>query len=233
MKKFKKTIGILGGIGPLASAETYMRLLLFSQKYYHSVQDYEYPHIILNSINIEGLDETGITDNQKVQNRIIKEIKILEKAGSDVIFIACNTVHLFYESMCREINIPILNLIEMTCDEVMAHGHKKIGILSSSTTNRLKLYKNPLNRRGITVMAPDKKEQQIIDSVIMNIMGGKNTQKDFRKLEKISKTFLKKGAEAVVVGCTELPIIINQEKVDFKVFDSMNIALKAALQFAE
>ncbi len=109
-----KTIGVLGGMGPEASANLYSKIIKYAQYKYNAVQDFDYPPIIIYSLPLFGFDETGIVDEKLVKQQLIDGVKKLESAGCDLIIIGCNTVHIFYDEMQAAIKIPILNIVEGT-----------------------------------------------------------------------------------------------------------------------
>lgn len=219
-------------MGPSASADLYFRIIKYSQKKYNTVQDYEYPPIFMVSLALDGFDETGITDENLVKNQLVDGVKKLEAAGADFIVIACNTVHIFYEQMQAAVKVPILNIVEETKKKVLEAGFKKVGLFSSESTNKLGLYQNIFNKSGIEVFSANNEQQEILNNVIENVMGGKQGADDIKALKKIANDFQKKGAEAIVMGCTEIPLAINQSQADIKLFDSTQILAESAVDYS-
>ena len=230
MKKFQKTIGIIGGIGPCASLKIYARIIKRAQEKYGAVQDWEYPHVILNSVNMEGFDEKGVVDGELVSNRLVAEAIVLEKAGCDLIIMACNTIHCFLNSIERACSIPLLNTIKITCQSVFDAGFKKVGLLCSETTSKEGLYQECCRKYGMDIMPPNDSQQKVINEVIAAVMGGSHSEKELDSLRDIVKNFLKEGVEAVIVGCTELPLVIKQSDIDCKLFDSMDMTVIKAME---
>lgn len=232
MKNKNKTIGILGGMGPSASADLYFRIIKYSQEKYNTVQDYEYPPIFMISLALSGFDETGITDEDLVKKQLIDGVKKLEAAGADFIIIACNTVHIFYEQMQAAVKIPILNIVEETKKKILESGFKKVGLFSSESTNKLGLYQNSFKQNGIEIIPANDNQQKLLNNVIENVMGGKQGAEDVKTLKEISAEYSKQGAEAVVMGCTEIPLAINQSQIDIKLFDSTQILSESAVDLS-
>ena len=232
MQNKNKTIGILGGMGPSASADLYLRIIKYSQQKYNAVQDSEYPPIVIMSLAMSGFDETGIVNEELVKNQLIEGVKKLEGAGADFIIIACNTVHVFYTEMQSAVKIPILNIVEETKKRVLEAGFKKVGLFSSESTNKLGLYQNNFKQSGIDVISANDEQQNLLNNIIENVMGGKQDIKDVEILENISAEYSVHGAEAVVVGCTEIPLAINQSQTDVKLFDTTQIIAESAVDFS-
>jgi aspartate racemase len=232
MEKVNKTIGILGGMGPSASADLYLRIIKYSQERYNAIQDCDYPPVILISLAMSGFDETGIVNESLVKKQLIDSVKKLEIAGADFIVIACNTVHFFYKEMQEAVKIPILSIVEETKNKIIKFRFKKVGLLSSESTSKLKIYQNILDKSGIKVVSADKKQQKTLNNIIEDVMGGKQGDKDAKDIKSIIAEYVNRGAEAIVLGCTELPLAIKQSQVDIKIFNTTQIIAEAAVDFS-
>ena len=155
-----KTIGVLGGMGPEASATFYNMIINICHKKYNAQQDTDYPPMIIYSLPLEGFDETGIVDQEKVLRQLIKGIKVLESSGSDFIVIACNTVHCFIDELRKNVKIPILSIIEETSNKLKLDKINSVGLLASETTFQLDIYGENLNKNHIKVINPSKEKQK-------------------------------------------------------------------------
>jgi len=227
-----KTIGVLGGMGPEASANLYYKMIKYAQYKYGAIQDLDYPPIIIYSLPLEGFEEIGVKDKNLVKKQLIEGVKKLESAGCDLIIIACNAVHYFYNDMQTAVKIPIFNIIEETKKKVLKQGYKKVGLFVAESTNKLKLYQNKFTKAGIKVVSPNKIQQKELNRVIKHVMGGSQGVSDVIALKDIARDYLKQGAEAIVMGCTEIPLAINQTHTEIKLFDTIEIIVQAAVDFS-
>jgi aspartate racemase len=227
-----KTIGVLGGMGPEASSNLYSKIIKYAQREYGAVQDFDYPPIIIYSLPLFGFDETGIVDEALVKTQLIEGVKKLESANCDLIIIACNTVHSYYQEMQSAVNVPIFNIIEETKKRVIDFGYKKVGLFASESTNNLKLYQKRFADSGIEVISPNNKQQKVLNRVIEHVMGGNQKTEDVIYLKDIARDYLKQGAEAIVMGCTEIPLAINQAHTDIKLFDTIEIIVQCAVDYS-
>ena len=227
-----KTIGVLGGMGPEASSNLYSKMIKYSQNKYGAVQDFDYPPIIIYSLPLFGFDETGIVDEDLVKKQVIDGVKKLESAGCDLIIIACNTVHIYFDEMQKAVDVPILNIVEETKKEVKRFGYEKVGLFASESTNNLKLYQNKFESDQIEVISPNREQQEAMNKVIEHVMGGNQKIEDVIVLKDIARDYLKYGAEAIVMGCTEIPLAINQTHTDIKLFDTIEIIVKSAVDYS-
>jgi len=231
MKK-NKIIGVLGGMGPVSSANLYNKIIKYTQRKYNAVQDSDYPPVIIYSLTLSGFDETGIVDGEMVKKQLIGGVRKLESAKCDLIIVGCNTVHAFYDEMRAAVRIPIFNIIEETKRMVLQLGYKKVGLFASESTNKLGLYQKKFNASGIEVISPDESQQKVLNNVIKHVMGGNQKLDDVISLKEIIEEYLRQGAEAIVMGCTEIPLAINQSHTDVKLFDTTEIIVKSAVDFS-
>ena len=231
MKK-NKTIWILGWMWPWASAEMYMKIIRYCQHEYWAVQDDDYPQIIINSLTLDWFNETWIVDDELVKSQLIEWVKILEKSWSDLIIIACNTVHIFYKDIKESVNVPIFNIVEETKNELIKNSYKKVWILSSQSTRDFWLYRKLLEKNNICVVTTNKEQQNNANKVIENVMGWNQNQNDTIALKRIINNMVKEWADAIVLWCTELPLAINQIHTDHVLFDTMDILVKKSVDFS-
>jgi len=219
----KEYIWILGGLGPEASQYLYKNILHYCQKKYWAIQDTDYPHMLINNIWLEGFDETWIVKPDLVKEWLLDGIKQLENAGVHKIYIACNTVHTYYQYLQEKSQWKIINLIQATCDKIKKQWHKKVLILSSKTTNDIWLYDAYLQKLWISFCKVNTIEQDTLDQIIESVMGWMVREKDFWYIEDISKKYKKQWATGVIIGCTELPLATRAERNSLEVFDTIEI----------
>lgn len=219
-------------MGPEASSNLYSRMIKYAQQKYGAVQDFDYPPIIIYSLPLFGFDETGIVDSDLVKKQLIHGVVKLESAGCEIIIIWCNTVHCFYDEIQRSVHIPILNIVEETKKRVVQYWYKKIGIFASESTNKYKLYQNNFLDADIEIISPNFCQQILLNRVIEHVMWGNQKLDDIICLKDIARDYLNQWAEAIVMGCTEIPLAINQTHTDVKLFDTIEIIVQSAVDFS-
>ena len=232
MQTPRQTIGILGGMGPNASADFLRRILRLSNKRYGAVQDDEFPKIILNSIGLRGFSVEGVTDLASVTRQLIDGIRLLDQAGAQLIAIPCNTVHCCYDAMADATKVPIFHIADVTARAVAAAGIRKIGLCSSVTTVRTKLYEKACAALGIDVIVPTPENQDSVNTVIESVMAGRNDEEEMLALKSVILSLRRQGAEGVILGCTELPLVINQKWTDVPLFDSLELLARETTERA-
>ena len=227
-----KTIGILGGLGPNASAYFLNLVLDICQKKYGAVQDYEYPNILLESSGIIGFEETGVTDEANVIKALQERVKHLAACGAQVIVIPCNTVHLYIEEMRSTTTVPIISITECTQQLIQKQQLSHIGLLSSQTTRDSLLYEDCFKKTGIGISTVSDQEQISINDVIKQAMGGNNTSAETAVLQQCIEGLKQRGVQAVILGCTELPLIIAQKNSSVPLINTMTVLAEAVTSFA-
>jgi len=231
MNRFK-TIGVLGGMGPAASAHFYQLLLKYSQKIYGAVQDDEYPQIIINSLALTGSTEKGMEENELIVRQLSEGIKALEKSNSDFIVIPCNSVHNVINELRKKSDLPIISIIEKVSEAVIKSAVKKVLVLASETTDKYGLYDH-LSENDIEILKPDKSLRKKVTKLILSAMGNKEVNLSKKAvINEINKLLTQGKIDSVILGCTELPLAISQKDTNATVFDSLEILAKAALECA-
>jgi aspartate racemase len=224
-----KKIGILGGMGPEASANFYQKIIEVSQKKYGAVQDTDYPPMVIYSLPLKGFDESGIVDKELVLEQLFQGIKLLNDSGCKLIVMICNTVHSFIDKLQLKSNAPILSMIEEVANVVLNDQVKSVGVLASETTFDLKLYDSSLSKKGITPIVPNLTMRKNITQLILGVMSGKV---DFETKKKLIQYINNLPVEAVILGCTELPLVIHKDDFNIKVYDSTEILAESVLNYS-
>ena len=230
--KNKKMIGILGGMGPLASAHLYQQIIAAAQQCYHAEQDTDFPPMMIYNLPLSGFDETGFSSPDLVKQQLIGGVQKLENAGCDFIVIACNTVHYFYEEMRSAISIPIISIIDETARGVKDSGHNTVGLLSSESTKKLQIYQKKLAAAEVKTVVVTDEQQKTLNKIILHVMSGLHDYNDKKLISTVIQDLCARGAESIVLGCTELPLTISQKDIKIPLFSSTEIIVKKALEYA-
>ena len=181
---------------------------------------------------IEKLQHQG--DWEELTKIMIESAQRLESAGADMIIICTNTMHKMAEDMEKHINIPLLHIADATALKIKDYGLKKIGLLGTKFTMEQDFYKGRLiNNYGLEVIVPDTEERQIIHDIIYNELC-LGEIKDSSKISyiKVIDNLEKYGAEGVILGCTEIPLLIKQTDVKIPLFDTTKIHAEFAVDFS-
>ena len=188
------------------------------------MQDSDFPKFLLYNLPIKGMDETGITDPVLVKSQLFSALKQMDIWGCNTVVIACNSVHCFYSELQESFSGKIVNLINSACDRVKS---KSVGVLCSSTTRSLRLYEEALQRRGVTVVTSTDREQQALNEAVLAAISGHSIRGNITDLEEIIIAMTRRGAEQVIIGCTEIPLVLTS-RITMDFIDAGQEAIKVA-----
>ena len=222
-----KTIGLIGGMS-WESTVTYYKIIneVIKEKLggLHSAK------CILYSVDFQEIEECQANGNWEKSGEILGEAAYnLEKVGADFIVICTNTMHKVVKQIKEKISIPILHIAEMTAEKILEKGLKNIALLGTKYTMEQDFYKSKLIEKGINVIIPDKNDIEIINEVIYDelCLGTINSDSKKKFLEIVDK-LRNKGAEGIILGCTEIGLLIKNEDTDVPLFDTAIIHAEQA-----
>ncbi|MBR2721937.1 MAG: amino acid racemase [Clostridia bacterium] len=219
-QKNKPLLGVLGGLGPMSSV--YFYELLTS----HTKADRDQGHIdLLISSRATTPDRTAYilgTSDQSPLPAMKQERDRLVGAGATLLVIPCNTAHTFYEELQRDCPVPILNIIEKTVGHLTEQGVEKFGLLATEGTVRSGSYQYFCNGSKTECLIPTKEEQALITSLIYDEIK-QNRTPDLSKLYTVAHALIARGAQRLVLGCTELSLL-KKHSLDDQIFlDSLDV----------
>jgi len=227
----KKVIGILGGMGPESTAIFYQALIKQCQKQYGAQYDSDYPEIFIYNLPIPDVVE-GLENAEETLAMIVKGAQKIDSIGVDFMVMPCNTAHYFYPDMAKSINIPFICIFLTTAKKIKSKGYKKVGFLSTETTVKYKSYDRDFEKNDIELILPEQEDAKLLTKIIMNILAGQKNTSDKQNLIEIIERLKAKGAEAIVLACTDLPILLKQEDTDMELFDTVEILAEATIQYS-
>ena len=222
-----KTIGLIGGMS-WESTVTYYKIINETVK--EKLGGLHSAKCILYSVDFQEIEECQANGNWGKSGEILGEAAYnLEKAGADFIVICTNTMHKVVNQIKEKISIPILHIAEMTAEKILEKGLKNIALLGTKYTMEQDFYKSKLIEKGINVIIPDKNDIEIINKVIYDelCLGIINSNSKKKFLEIVDK-LRNKGAEGIILGCTEIGLLIKNEDTDVPLFDTAIIHAEQA-----
>ena len=227
-----KVIGLLGGMSWESSLEYYRILNEIIKERLGGLHSAK---CILYSVDfeeIENLQHQGKWD--ELTKIMIESAQNLEKAGADMVLICTNTMHKMANEVQKELKIPLLHIADAAAQKVKEMNLKKVGLLGTKYTMEQDFYKGRIKKKyDIDVIIPDLDEREIVHDVIFNeLCLGKIKKESKEQYKKIIQNLIQKGAEGIILGCTEIPLLINQEDFDVPIFDTTMIHCQAAVDHA-
>ncbi len=208
-----KKIGIIGGVGPEATIEYYRLIINY---YREKVRDGSYPEIIINSIDMSRMiNLIGKDDKSELIGYLSDAVEAIADSGADIALIASNTPHLVFNQLAEISTIPLVSIVETTCIEAKRLGLKKAGLLGTAFTMNNSFYHEVFGKENIRVATPGDESKQFIHSKIFSELVSGKIYEDTRKgfIEIINRMKSDDGIDSLILGCTELPLILTESDI--------------------
>jgi aspartate racemase len=227
-----KTIGILGGLGPESTLDYYKGIITRFQNDHPGLA---YPEIVVYSANLnEFISLMEQQEWQKITEYLAEKISALAQAGADFAAIASNTPHVVFDEVSAKSPIPLLSIVEETCKKVMHMGLKKIGLLGTKFTMEADFYKRPFVGSGLEIVVPDEADRALVhDRLFSEIELGiiKNTTR--AELLRIVKKMIEiNSIDSVILGCTELPLILAKDEFGIPFLNTSAIHVESIVAYS-
>lgn len=227
-----KTIGLLGGMSWESSAVYYQ---LINEKVKETLGGTHSAKSIMYSVEFNEMETLQHDGNwNKLTEIMIDAAQKVEKAGADFLIICTNTMHKTVPEIKEKISIPILHIADATAEKIKEQGIKKIGLLGTNFTMTQDFYKGRLEKEhGLEVLTPNETDRKTIHNIIYKeLILGNIKEESRKKYQIIIKKLQSQGAEGVILGCTEIPLLIKQKDSPIPVFDTTRIHAEKAVEFA-
>lgn len=227
-----KTIGLLGGMTCESSVEYYRILNELTREKLGGIHSARSIMLSVDFSEIEDLMETGKWDT--ILGILVDAARSVEKAGADFLVICTNTMHKLADRIQEQIGIPILNIIDETAKRIKARGIQTVGLLGTRFTMEEDFYKGRLKEKhGLEVLIPSHEDVMVVHRVIGDELSvGKITKAAKEKYWRIIDKLAAQGAGGIILGCTEIPLLVKQEEGDIPLFDTTQIHAEAAVELA-
>jgi aspartate racemase len=226
-----KTIGMIGGAGWPSTLEYYR---IINQETNKRLGGLNSAKIILSSFNYEMIDALNKkNDHAGVYELVLDAAFRLKKASADFLIICANTMNQYVDAIEKETGLPVIHIADATAEEIKKKSFSKIGLLGTRFTMEMDFYKNRFSQFGIESIVPANPEREFIHSAIMDELLKEIFKKETKnRFLNIIDDLKSNGAEGIVLGCTEIPLLIKQKDVSIPVFNTLENHAKAAVSFA-
>lgn len=218
-----KIIGIIGGMGPEATANFYLKIIKATK----AKRDQDHFRVIIDSnCKIPDRTEAILNNGESPVNALIESGKILESSNVDVAVIPCITAHYFIDEVQKHLSYPILNALEEVRKYIINNYPKvsKIGVLATSGTIKTGLFEKYLGNLDIIYPLPNTQTQKVMEAIYgeKGIKSG-NIDEPLELLKEASNELIENGAEVLILGCTEIPLALKQHHVSKPLIDPMEV----------
>ena len=226
-----KKIGILGGMSPESTTLYYEHI---TRTYTARFGDYGYPEILIYSVNFQKfVDWQHNGQWNEAAREMADALERLHVAGADVGLIATNTMHIVFEEVQRAVHMPLVSIVQATAEAIHAAGLRSVGLLGTVFTMTERFFRDGLERWGIKVLVPQPSAQQQINDVIYKELCRGDIQPNSRELFLETIECLRDGgAQGIILGCTEIPLLVEPKHCDLPLFNTALLHAEKALEFA-
>ncbi|WP_061016251.1 aspartate/glutamate racemase family protein [Vibrio splendidus] len=227
-----KTIGLLGGMSWESTVSYYKSI---NEGVKAILGGLNSAKVCMYSVNFDEIEKLQHQGRWEETADILSEAALsVEKGGADFILICTNTMHKVVPEIEEKITVPILHIADTTAQKLLEQGVKKVGLLGTAFTMEQDFYKGRLtNKFGIDVVIPDESDRQKVHNIIYQELCRGEVKKESRDVyRQIIEKLSQQGAEAVILGCTEIALLIQQQHTDVPLFDTTAIHAEAAVRLA-
>jgi aspartate racemase len=226
-----KTLGLIGGISWVSTADYYRYI---NEGINARLGGLHFARCIIHSFSYADIkDRADSGDMMGVGDMLIAAAINLKNSGANGIVICANTMHMFAGAVIEATGLPVVHIADATAKEIVQCGLKTIGLLGTKPTMEKDFYKEKLAAYGIQSVIPDADDRDFVHETIFYELGkGLVTNATKQRYLQIITNLIARGAEGIILGCTEIPLLINQSDVSIPVFDTTKIHANAAIDFA-
>ncbi len=226
-----KTIGIIGGMSHESTVTYYEHI---HRTYYERFARIDYPVVVIYSVPFSECVRWTKTDSwDEASEALLKAVKSLHAAGADFALIATNTMHIVFDQVASGSRIPLLSIIDVTARAIKEKRMQKVGLIGTAKTMEHPFYRERLEQNGLTALVPGSDDRGIIERIIYDeLTSGKILPASRDAFIAIIRRLEERGAQAVILGCTEIPLLVSQEDAAIPLFDTTRIHAEAALELA-
>lgn len=230
----KKTIGILGGMGPEATA--YFFTLIIKNTKAETDQEH-IPVVIYSHPEVPERTDAVLGKGPSPLPYLLEGVRVLKEAGADFIVMPCVTAHHFYNEIMASVRFPFLNLVDETFLYAMRKvpEMKRVGVISSTGTLKSRLFHEAFAREGVEIVEPtDEEQEQVMEAIFgkEGIKAGYTSGKCREIIHNTARALIRRGAEAVIAGCTEVPLVLKEGDIDVPLIEPLQILAEVSIQKA-
>jgi len=229
MSTSTKTVGLIGGMGPAATLDFFERIL----KRTKAMRDEDHLHVIIdNNTKFPSRYAASKGEGPSPGAAIAATARGLQDAGADFIVMACNTAHAYEAEIRAAISVPFLSMIDETVKAVLELRPERIGLLAADPCLRARLYQDAFAKAGLDLVLPPPESQRTLQELINRVKAGDTGETVRRSMATLATKLEAQGAEVIVAGCTEVPIVLTADNIDGELVNSTDVLVERTIVFA-
>lgn len=226
-----KILGLIGGISWVSTLDYYKLINLGVNE---QLGDLNFAECMIYSFNYQDIKNNNDTSNwDKTLQMLTRAAASMKNGGAEAIVLCANTMHKIADRLEQNLQLPVIHIAKVTADAIAEQGLTKIGLLGTKFTMEEPFFRDKLTEKGIDIVIPGDAERAHIHYTIFEELGRNIFKPETKQfyIEVINK-LVAQGAQGIILGCTEIPLLISNEDVDIPLFDTTQIHAKAAVKFA-
>lgn len=225
-----KKIGLLGGVGPQATTYIYQSIMKQATASHNATNNDDFPYVIIASVPVlDFISDKSNIDTAKAM--LIDAAKGLVDSGCEILCIGSNTVHILLKEIEAEVEVPFLSMVELVVQECQNRGAKKVALLGTPVLIDSGIYEEELGKCSIELITPNAEQEAVCDEVIRCIIGDKSIESIKDRYVGVLNAMFDAGAEAIILGCTELPMVLNYEALGSRIISSDEVLAKGIVDY--
>jgi aspartate racemase len=226
-----RTLGLIGGTGWISTVEYYR---IINREVSRRLGGLESARILLHSVNYGDINRMNLKEDHPGVLALVESAALgLESIGAEAIVLCANTLHLYAEALRKNLSRPILHIAAAAAARIRERGLSRVGLLGTRYTMEKDFYTRQMGKEGLEVLVPGEADRALIHGAIYGeLLKGEFRPETRSRFLDIVGALAARGAQGVVLGCTEIPLLLKQEDVDLPLFDTLEIHAQAAADFA-
>ena len=231
MANERKTVGVIGGLGPEATLDFFAKVLAKT----HAATDQEHLHLIINNRpDVPNRNEAVAGTGPSPGPALAENARSLKAAGADFLVMVCNAAHAFQKDITSTVDLPFVSIIEETVQATLEQvpGVKKVGVLGSSGCLDARLYQDAFAERGVTTFVPEGENRDSFMNLLYRIKGGDKGNEVKAEMLKLAHALIEESAEAVIAGCTEVPLVLFATDLAVPLINSTDVLVDSTIAYA-
>ena len=225
----KYTVGIIGGMGPEATIDFMSRVIALTP----SQRDQDHIHMVIEN-NPHIPDRQATAENDLIAIELTAIAGRLEVAGADFLVLPCNTAHVFIDDLLKNIQIPFVHIVNETVNEIVKEhtNVKNIGLLATDMCINSGIYHQVIKSVDRTVLVLEQQDQKSCMQLIFDVKKGKYSKSTKTDMVRLADQLIQKGADIIVAGCTEIPLILDTKSISVPLVSSTEVLAKRTVEIA-
>jgi aspartate racemase len=226
-----KILGLIGGISWVSTLDYYK---LINEGINEQLGDLNFAECMIYSFNYQDIKNNNDSGNwDKTLQMLTKAATGMKNGGAEAIVLCANTMHKIADRLEQNVQLSVIHIAKVTADAIVEKGLKKVGLLGTKFTMEEPFFRDKLTDRGIDIVIPDDQERAHIHYTIFEELGRNIFKPETKQfyIDEINK-LVEQGAEGIILGCTEIPLLINNQDIAIPLFDTTQIHASAAVKFA-